>query len=48
MKWVKKQSNNKISLVQSQQTQITKLEAENSLIKSKLNELLAEMGKETF
>jgi cytoskeletal protein CcmA (bactofilin family) len=35
-------------LVQSQQTEINDLKQENSLIKSKLNEILSEMGKETI
>jgi hypothetical protein len=36
------------SLVQAQQNEINDLKAENSLIKSKLNEILSEMGKETI
>ena len=36
------------SLVQSQQTQINTLTAQNDLLKSKLNELLTESGKETI
>ena len=36
------------SLVQAQQTQINTLTAQNDLLKSKLNELLTESGKETI
>ena len=35
-------------LVQAQETKISNLEAENNLLKSKLNEILSEMGKETI
>lgn len=35
-------------IVQSQQTEINDLKAENTLLKSKLNEILSEMGKETI
>ena len=36
------------SIVQIQQTKLTELEAENLLLKSNLNEILREMGKETI
>lgn len=36
------------SLVQAQQTEINDLKQENTLLKSKLNEILSEMGKETI
>lgn len=35
-------------IVQNQQTEINDLKAENTLLKSKLNELLSESGKETI
>jgi len=35
-------------IVQSQQTEINNLKTENTLLKSKLNEILSEMGKETI
>ena len=35
-------------LVQTQQNEINDLKAENNLLKSKLNEILSEMGKETI
>jgi hypothetical protein len=36
------------TLVKSQETKVTALEAENTLLKSKLNEILTELGKETI
>ena len=36
------------AIVQAQQSKIDSLEAENTLMKSKLNEILTEMGKETI
>jgi hypothetical protein len=36
------------SIVQTQQTEINTLKVENTLLKSKLNEILSEMGKETI
>lgn len=36
------------TLVKSQETKVTALEGENTLLKSKLNEILTELGKETI
>ena len=36
------------TIVQNQQNEINELKAENTLLKSKLNKILIEMGKETI
>ena len=36
------------NIVQTQQNEINELKAENTLLKSELNELLAEAGKDTI
>ena len=36
------------NIVQTQQNEINELKGENLLLKSKLNEILSEMGKETI